>query len=243
MAVVLWWREDSGGVGLAVSDRVGGVSAGPYDGLNLGGHVGDDPTAVAANRRALAARLGVGADRLVSASQVHGSSVVHVTGPWPGPVPEADALVTDAPGTVLAVLVADCVPVLLSAPRERLVGVAHAGRRGMVDGVAVAAVEALRDLGATQVEATLGPSVCPRCYEVPAALRDEVAARAPLAASVTWRGTPAVDVAAGVLAQLAPLCARVRQLPGCTVEDRSLFSHRRDGRTGRFAGLAWLEAP
>ena len=226
------------GAGVAFTSREGGVSAPPYDSLNLGDHVGDDPAAVLENRRRVAAA--VGARDLVVASQVHGTDVVEVTGDWPGAPPEADALVTRVPGLALGVLVADCTPVLLAAPAEGVVGVAHAGRKGMAAGVVHALVEAMRDLGARALVGRVGPSICPRCYEVPAALREQVAADVPVARSVTRSGTPSLDVAGGVLEQLAPYCADLRQLPGCTAERPDLFSYRRDGVTGRSAGLVWL---
>lgn len=231
-------REQLGRAALAVTTRAGGVSRPPYDSLNLGAHVGDDPRAVAENRRRVAAACG--AQHLVVAEQVHGRDVVEVTGPWPAAPPRADALVTRVPGVVLGVLVADCTPVLLADPAAGVVGVAHAGRSGMAAGVVPALVAAVRDLGATALIGRVGPSVCPRCYEVPAELRAQVAARVPVAASVSRTGTPALDVAGGVLEQLAPHCADLRQLPGCTAERTDLYSYRRDGTTGRSAGLAWL---
>ncbi|WP_460460761.1 peptidoglycan editing factor PgeF [Angustibacter peucedani] len=234
--------DPAGDVHLAFTDRRGGRSRAPYEGLNLGAHVGDDAVDVAANRADVAGAVGIDPARLVVASQVHGREVVQVDAPFDGPPPEADAMVTTAPGLALAVLVADCVPVLLAAPAEGVVAVAHAGRPGMAVVVVLAAVAAMRDLGVREVVARLAPSVCPRCYEVPLALREEVAAVAPASRSVTWTGTPALDVAAGVLAQLADLGVAARQLPGCTVERPDLFSYRRDGRTGRFAGLVWRTA-
>ena len=226
------------GAGFAFTTREGGVSAPPYDSLNLGTHVGDDPAAVAENRRRVAEAVGV--SELVVADQVHGTDVVEVTGPWSGAAPKADALVTRLPQLALGVLVADCTPVLLAAPAEGVVGVAHAGRKGMAAGVVRALVDAMRDLGARTIIGRVGPSICPRCYEVPAELREQVAADVPVARSVTRRGTPALDVAAGVLEQLAPHCSDVAQQPGCTAERADLFSFRRDGTTGRSAGLVWL---
>ncbi|HEX3004046.1 MAG TPA: peptidoglycan editing factor PgeF [Angustibacter sp.] len=246
--MIAWSQSLTGAAGrvrLALTDRDGGVSVGPWGaaaggGLNLATHVDDDPAAVTANRQRLCTELAVPPDALVVADQVHGRDVVQVSGPCPQP-PEADALVTDRPGLVLTVLVADCVPVLLADAERGVVGVAHAGRPGMVAGVVGAAVTAMRDLGARTLVARLGPSVCPRCYEVPLAMREDVAARRPETRSLTWDARPSVDVAAGVLAQLSELGVGVRQLPGCTVESDRLYSYRRDGLTGRFAGLAWLE--
>jgi len=237
---VFAWRQDDGAARLAVTDRAGGVSTGPYASLNLATHVGDDPAAVRRNRALLADAVGVGPDRLLFAEQVHGSDVLEVTAPWPGEPPRADALVTREPGLALGVLVADCTPVLLADPAAGVVGVAHAGRRGLVSGVAVRLVEAMRDLGATSVTAWVGPSICPRCYEVPADLRAEVAAGAPAAYAVDVAGRPALDVGAGVAEQLRPLCARVDWRHGCSRADADLYSYRGEQVTGRYAGLAWL---
>ena len=239
---MLAWSERVEGGGFAVTDRAGGRSAGPYAGLNLGSHVGDDPAAVAANRALVAEAVGLADDRLVIASQVHGREVAVVDGPWSGPPPEADGLVTRERGLALGVLVADCTPVLLLAPQEGVAGVAHAGRKGLELGVVGAVLDAMRDLGARTVLGRVGPSVCGRCYEVPLALREQVAAVAPEARSVSSHGTPSLDIAAGVMAQLADHCGDVAWLRGCSVERDDLYSHRRDGVTGRFAGLAWLEA-
>jgi polyphenol oxidase len=232
----------AGEVSLYFTDRRAGASRPPYDGANLGDHVGDDPAAVAANRAELATAVGLAPDRLVFSRQVHGADVVEVAAPWDGEPPEADGIVTTAVGLGLVVLVADCIPILFCDTEVGVVGVAHAGRRGMAAGVAVRVVEAMRDLGARSVIARVGPSVCARCYTVPAAMRDEVATSAPLAASVDRHGNPSIDIAAGVLHQLAPLCWDVELAPGCTHEDPALYSYRRDQTTGRFAGLAVRDA-
>ncbi|RZS82908.1 hypothetical protein EV189_3305 [Motilibacter rhizosphaerae] len=240
---MLRWQERHGRTGLTVTGRAGGVSSEPWDSLNLAAHVGDEPAAVAENRRRVTAALGLREQALVIASQVHGTRVVVVHGPLGGPPPEADGLVTAVPGLVLGVLVADCTPVLVAAPDEGLVGVAHAGRRGMAGGVVPELVEVLRAQGAGRLVARVGPSVCGRCYEVPLALREEVAAVEPVTRSVTRWGTPALDVAAGVLEQLRVLGVPAEEVPGCTYEDADLFSYRRARTTGRSAGLAWVEPP
>jgi YfiH family protein len=227
---------------LALTDRCGGSSQPPYDGANLGEHVGDRLDSVESNRSGLAADLGLSLEQLVFMNQVHGSTVARVDGRPVGPGPEADALVSATPGLALVVLVADCVPVVLADPDAGVVGVAHAGRRGLTAGVAEHVVEGMIGLGASSrsIVARIGPSICPRCYAVPAEMRDEVASAAPVSASVDRHGNPALDIAAGVLAQLAPICADVDVWTGCTREDLALFSHRRDGVTGRFAGVAML---
>lgn len=209
----------------------------PYAGLNLGDHVGDDPDRVAAHRDAL--RRSVGADHLVVPVQVHGADVVVLDGPPAGPV-RADALVTRTPGLALGVVVADCVPVLLADPVAGVVGVAHAGRPGLVAGVVPAVVAALRDLGARDLQVRLGPSICGSCYEVPQDLADAVADREPAARARTSWGTPAVDVAAGVLAQLDVLGLSARAVGRCTAEHDDLYSYRRDGVTGRTGGVVVL---
>jgi polyphenol oxidase len=237
---VFAFDESVPGCRFVVTDRHGGVSGTPFDGLNLGGHVGDDPDAVRSNRAVVAAALDVSPDHLVFMDQVHGDAVVQVDAPWAGPPPQCDAMVTTRGDLALAVLVADCVPVLLAAPAEGVVGVAHAGRAGMAAGVVLRLVEAMRDLGARTLMGRIGPSVCSRCYPVGQRLREEVASVWPVSRSVSWRGEPSLDVSAGVLTQLAPLSPDVHQIPGCTVERDDLFSYRRDGRTGRFAGVVRL---
>jgi YfiH family protein len=234
---VLAWCEPIGGACIAVTDRHGGVSPEPYATLNLADHVGDDPSNVARNRELVRAELGL--DAIVFARQVHGRDVAVVSGPTPTP-PTADVLVTTTRRVAVAALVADCTPVLLVAPDDGIVATAHAGRRGLTNGVVLAAVDAMRDLGADSIVARVGPSICPRCYEVPEELREDFAASHPVARAVDAFGRPALDIAAGVVAQLATLVDDVRWLPGCSRESADLFSFRREGTTGRYAGLAWL---
>ncbi|MFB9378895.1 peptidoglycan editing factor PgeF [Kineococcus gynurae] len=230
----------------SVSTRPGGPA---WAGFNLGDHVGDDPERVAAHREAL--RGALGADALVIPRQVHGAGVVDVDrldqvaqGPLSeGPAPEGDALVCTTPGVAIGILVADCVPVLLADPQAGVVGVAHAGRPGLVAGVVPATVAALRERGARAIRAVLGPAICGACYEVPPAMAEEVAAVAPAARARTGWGTTGVDVAAGVLAQLAELGVPARRVARCTAEDDDLYSYRRSGVTGRTGGFLVLEAP
>ncbi|GGP83385.1 laccase domain protein [Streptomyces griseomycini] len=238
-------RESVSGAHFAFTDRWGGVSAAPYEELNLGGAVGDAPDAVRANRELAAGSLGVDPARVVWMNQVHGADAVVVDGPWGDrPVPEVDAIVTARRGLALAVLTADCVPVLLADPVAGIVAAAHAGRPGLVAGVVPAAVRAMTELGAdpARIVARTGPAVCGRCYEVPEAMRAEVAAVEPAAHAETSWGTPAVDVGAGVHAQLERLGVRDReQAPVCTLESGDHFSYRRDRTTGRLAGYVWLD--
>ncbi|PKV85278.1 peptidoglycan editing factor PgeF [Streptomyces sp. TLI_146] len=235
------------GAHFAFTDRWGGVSAAPYEELNLGGAVGDDPAAVRTNRGLAAKALGLDPDLVVWMNQVHSPDVAVVDGPWgaDAEVPAVDAVVTARRGLALAVLTADCTPVLLADPVAGVVAAAHAGRPGMVAGVVPAAVAAMVSLGAepSRITARTGPAVCGKCYEVPAEMRDEVAAAEPAARSRTSWGTPAVDVTAGVHAQLAALGITDRQPSGvCTLESHDHFSYRRDRTTGRLAGYVWLDA-
>lgn len=235
------FTDDETALVRAFTDRHGGLSRAPFAGLNLGAHVGDDPHAVADNRARVEDAIGL---PIVWADQVHGNEVIHVTrelvqGPRTATaaVGEGDAMVTDVPGLALGVLVADCTPVLVHDAAGDLIGVAHAGRPGLLAGVVPRLIETMRQLGGRDLRAAVGPSVCGRCYEVPEQMRGQAAALSPVSAAVTWTGTPAIDVAAGVVDQLRGAGVPVQWVPGCAREDERFYSYRRDGRTGRFAGI------
>jgi YfiH family protein len=217
------------------------------DAGNLALHVGDDPAQVRLRRGELEQAAGLGPRRFAYMNQVHGSHVAVITGgaeavPPGEAAPTADAMVSR--GVPLAVMVADCVPVLLvgeQASGAPLLGVVHAGRPGVASGVVPAAVARLRTLGAGRVSAWIGPSICGSCYEVPEGMRDDVAALVPAAWCTTSRGTPGLDLPAGVRSQLEADGVTVEYSGGCTLEDETLFSYRRNNRTGRFAGLVWTD--
>ncbi|RYV52528.1 laccase domain-containing protein [Pengzhenrongella frigida] len=224
--------------------RDGGVSVGTYASLNLGLHVADDPAHVVVNRRLLEEWAG---GTVAFATQRHGVEVAVVdpvvgTDPAPTSVGEFDALVS-ATGAGVAILVADCVPVLIADPVAGVVGAVHAGRAGLAAGVVQEAVAAMVRLGARpdRMRAAIGPSVCGECYEVPAELRAEVSAVVPAAWARTSWGTPSLDLPAGVAATLAVAGVRsVERVAICTLTDERFYSHRaqRDGgATGRFAGV------
>ncbi len=227
-----------------VTTRAGGRSIGVFDSFNLSAGVADDPAAVAANRARLSAELGVPVAFL---DQIHGNRVATVTAvPAPGDsdVDGTDAAVTALTGVGLAVLAADCVPLLLADPGAGVIGAAHAGRVGAAAGIVPATVAAMEALGARagNVEVLLGPAVCGACYEVPIAMRTQVEARLPGSAVRTRRGTPGLDLRAGMAQQLAALgVGRVDTDPRCTLEDRTLYSHRRNAPTGRHAAIIWLD--
>ena len=228
-------RSSTGPVDLAFTDRHGGVSAAPFDSLNLALVGEDDAGARRRNLELVLEDFAPGA-RLAEMDQVHGRRVVTTTGEEARE--RCDALVTDRPDVVLVVRVADCVPVLLADPDAGVVGAAHAGRQGVLEGVVTACVDQMRALGADRVHAWVGPHVCGGCYEVPEAMREEVARVEPTTATTTSWGTPGLDLGAGVRAQLERAGVVVDDVSRCTLESPDLYSHRRDGiSAGRSAGL------
>jgi len=242
------WRASVGPVDLAFTDRYGGVSAAPYDELNLALEDADDPMARAENLRRVVAdfapdlieRPGFSMETSVcQLRQVHGAEVDVVDDRrGSGWLPEADAMVSTEPAVVLMVRVADCVPVLLADGEAGVIGAVHAGRPGLAAGVAPAAIARMRALGARQLTAWLGPRVCGACYEVPQSLQDEVGALVPDAVATTSWGTPSLDIGAGVRAQLEAEGVEVIDVGSCTRESGDLYSYRRDGAgAGRLAGL------
>ena len=211
------------------TDRRKGSSLGVYDSLNFGFHVGDDPGAVAANRALL------GNTQFMN--QVHGNDVV-VIDQVLDHEPTCDALITTTAGFSLAVMVADCIPLLLIS--EKAVAAVHVGRAGLVNNVAIKTLEQMRALGAINIHAILGPSICGRCYEVPLQMQQEVVATHPASRSTTSKGTPALDLPAGLIAELIAQGLTYEASPICTQEDPLYYSHRRDNPTGRFAGVVSL---
>lgn len=232
--------------------RLGGYSRPPFADLNVGGHVGDDPAAVAANHRAIYAALGVDPARVVSARQVHGDRVARVDAADVGRTLEAtDALITDTPGILLLLRFADCVPVWLYDPRHHAVGLAHAGWQGTARCIAAKTACAMGEAFGSRPEeivAGIGPAIGPCCYEVGAdvieALRVVVADVDALLSDRStdtarldlWQANAVQLGAVGVShIETAGLCT------SCHVD--AFYSHRREeGRTGRFAVVAGLEA-
>jgi YfiH family protein len=146
--------------------RTGGVSAGIYASLNAGTGSNDDPAAIAENRRRIAAAFGAPATHLVGVHQVHSPDAVFIDAPWPGERPHADALVTTTPGLVISVLTADCTPVLLADKDAGVIAAAHAGWKGAISGVLDSAVKLMRQHGATNIAAAIGPTIQKTSYEV-----------------------------------------------------------------------------
>lgn len=227
------------GVRAGFSTRDGGVGEGRFATANMSASVGDDPAVVGANRARLAAWAGA---PVVFHRQVHGVRVARAG----DPPTDADA-VLGGPGDAVAVLAADCLPVLLADTAAGVAAAAHAGRRGLAAGVLQATVRAMTARGAdpARIVAVVGPGICGRCYEVPAAMREEVADLVPGTASTTRTGTAALDLPAGAVGVLTRAgVGSVRSLGTCTAESTALFSHRRDGSpgapTGRIAAVVRL---
>lgn len=234
-------RSSFGPVDLAFTDRFGGVSGVPYDELNLALVGGDDAEARAENLRIVAVDFAPGARLAAPMTQVHGGEAAFVPASDAVDTYVCDGQVTDQPDLVLVVRAADCVPVLLADPGAGVIGVAHSGRPGLVAGVVPATVARMREHGAEQITAWIGPHVCGSCYEVPADLQRDVVAVVPESLATTSWGTPALDIGAGVRAQLAADGVEVLDVAPCTRESADLYSYRRDGdRAGRHAGLIRL---
>ncbi len=214
------------------TDRRNGHSRAPYESFNLALHVGDDPLVVAQNRddlKALSAPLQF-------MNQVHGDDVVVVDELISEPT--ADALITQNPDIALAVMVADCIPLLLVS--DLVIAAVHVGRRGLVNGIALKTVSKMRELGAIDIRAELGPSICGKCYEVPQDLADEVALLHPVASSMSGIGSPALDLPRALVAALDSVDVSSQVSSVCTLENHDYFSYRRHNITGRTAGVIWL---
>lgn len=223
--------------------RAGGVSKPPFATFNLGDHVGDDPAAVAANRRRLTTATGLGGEGVVWMNQTH-STRVTVVDHGGETIDDTDGLVTTTPSLGLAVVTADCVPVLMADARHGVIAAVHAGRVGAAGGIVPRALEIMLDAGAhaADISVLLGPAVSGPNYEVPAEMADDVERSLPGSRSRTPRGTPGLDLRAGIARQLHSLGITAIDVdPRCTYADPNLFSHRRGAPTGRLASLIWLE--
>lgn len=237
------YRATHGPVDLAFTDRHGGVSGVPFDSLNLAIEGDDDDAARTENLRRVLGDFAPGAV-VADLHQVHGACVVLRTPDGRGERPDADGIVTVRRDVVLMVRAADCVPVLLADPVEGVIGAAHSGRLGLAARVVPGTVARMRDQGATDITAWIGPHVCGACYEIPQGLQDEVGAIEPASIATTSWGTPSLDLGAGVRAQLERDGVTVVDAARCTRESPDLYSFRRDGRgAGRLAGLIRLGSP
>nr|BAA21688.1 unnamed protein product [Corynebacterium glutamicum] len=225
--------------------RAGGVSQSPYATFNLGDHVGYYPKAVASNRNRLADIIGLSPDKVVYMEQIHSNTVTVIDeAPADGQAVEAtDALVTTQRGLALAVLVADCVPVLLSDTDAGVIAAVHAGRMGARNGIVAKTIAKMEELGAkpSRIHALMGAAASGAKYEVPEAMARDVEAKLPGSLARTTKGTTGLDIRAGLLRQMLSLGVQmIDSDPRCTIEDEDLFSYRREGTTGRQAGVVWL---
>jgi len=216
------------------TNRTGGLSTGAFHSLNLALHVDDDPSVVNQNRKILEEALAM---PVVYMNQVHGNLVMEVEAPQVV-TPTADALITRQKNLALAVMVADCIPLLMA--HSSAVAAVHVGRRGLVNGVALETLTALRAIDSSPITAVIGPSICGSCYEVSEDLFNEVLDLHPAAASRTTEGTCALDLVQALIEALRAESVTVIDESRCTVEDPTLYSYRRDGVTGRQAGVIWL---
>ena len=215
------------------TNRTGGVSTGAFASLNLGDHVGDDPTAVAENRTILAKKFGP----VQFMKQVHGDRIAIIE-EVTDEAPTADALVTGIPGIALAVMVADCIPLLLKSPE--VVAAVHVGRRGLQNEITRKTIALMKDMGSSSITAIIGPGICGTCYEVSEDLFNEVVATHPFTESRTPTGTFALDLHAGLRSVLSDEGIGILDKFECTFENSKLFSYRRDSITGRQAGIISL---
>ena len=237
-----------------ITNRHGGFSQPPFNGLNLGLHVGDDPVTVQKNRDALKTLL---PNEPIWLNQVHGTQVVDAdeygSGSGSG-VPSADASVTTTPGRVLAIMTADCLPVLLASRDGKVVGAAHAGWRGLAAGVIEQTVALMRskqsngEKAQAGILAYLGPAIGPHAFEVGSEVRDIFMAQNSASAAcfeqLQEKGKYLADIYG--LACLRLNALGIEHIEGggeCTLQNPDYFSYRRDQQTGRMGSFIWIDAP
>jgi polyphenol oxidase len=221
-------------VNFRFTESTGGNSTGAFLSRNLALHVGDQPEIVGSNRSSLSDEIGLPIQFM---EQVHGDHIELIV-EFTQSSPTADALVTSNPQIALAVMVADCIPLLLA--NQGSIAAVHVGRKGLLNGVWHRAIVKMRELDSSLISAVIGPSICGRCYEVSPEIFAEVTQLFPRAAAETIQGTPSLDLAAALTCELEKIEIGVLTIDRCTVEDSSLYSYRRDGVTGRQAGVIWI---
>ena len=213
------------------TNRLGGVSKAPYDSANLGHHVGDDPAAVAANRSSLEAKIGM---PVAFMNQVHSDIVMVVEDNKEQPT--CDALITTNRKLAVAVMMADCIPLLLKS--DVAVAAVHVGRKGLMNQIALKSIEVMRQLGAEVIHSYIGPNICGKCYEVGDDIFEEVTSKYPITDSSARTGSKTLDLVAGLKSDLKDTV--IQDLSSCVMEDKDSFSFRRNEITGRQAGVIWL---
>ena len=218
---------------LIFTARAGGTSANEFASLNLGDNVGDSQAAVDENRRVLSDLLSQ--KRPVFMNQVHGDEVVEIYEENTSLI-TADAMITKVVGLPLVVLVADCLPILISS--TSVIGAVHAGRRGVLNGIISKTVLAMRTLGAQELKAKIGPAICKECYEVDIEMYETAVMQKPELA--TSSGLHKLDLKRAAIFELEASGVDVSDIKICTAHDSNYFSYRRDGQTGRSAGVIVL---
>ncbi|MBU3692152.1 MAG: peptidoglycan editing factor PgeF [Candidatus Nanopelagicaceae bacterium] len=226
------------------TSREGGVSKPPFDGFNLASHVGDDSSCVKANRAELAKKIGLPLQGVFYMNQIHGAAVAEIeAGSDFSFTPSVDALFTTEKRVALVTLIADCVPLLMHS--SGAVAAVHVGRKGLVAGVLQETLKVFKNHGITssEISAEIGASICAQCYEVDIDIYDEVTKKVPEASTkiLSPNGKPCLGVEAGLIALLEQQGIKWSSVNQCTVHDSGYFSYRRDGITGRQAGVIWLE--
>mgnify|MGYP003330162264 FL=1 len=215
------------------TNRTGGVSTGAFASLNLGLHVGDEASSVRQNRASLEKAMGP----IQFMNQVHGDRIAVIEAVTDVD-PTCDALVTGIRNISLAVQVADCIPLLLTS--REVVAAVHVGRRGIVNEITRKTINLMRDMGAQGIAAIIGPAICGMCYEVSQDVYEEVITLHPFAESKTRQGTLALDLPAALRSVLSDEGVGIVNKFTCTFESTDHFSYRRDGVTGRQAGIISL---
>ena len=220
-------------VNWAATGRLGGRSGAPFDSLNVSTTVGDHLATVLENQQLVATLVGSSSVHVLDAK--HGALVSLAT--QAGIAQGCDGVVTTTPGLALLALAADCVPIVLADPAQGVIAAAHCGWRGLTAGIVEATVSAMRAQGAVMIQAITGPAICVHCYPVQQDCIDQLSdgLTGEQYAVVTNKvgNQWSVDVRAGVHLQLTDLGVHFTSVDRCTYEDASLFSYRRDGRTGR----------
>ena len=230
-------------VRMVFTSRAGGVSASPYASFNLGYHVGDSPQAVAENRERLSRVLGL--EDIVWMEQLHTNTVSIIDEPQTEPVAATDAIITTRRCLGLAVLVADCTPVLLVDIEAGVIAAAHAGRLGARNGIITKTVQGMVELGArpAAIQVLMGPAASGTNYEVPEDMANDFENHLPGSKMRTAKGTWGIDIRRGLVRQLLGLgITAIQSDPRCTIDNEDFFSYRREGTTGRQAGIIWLTA-
>ena len=208
--------------------RAGGISKGKFASFNLATHVGDNEADVLSNRKSLAKLMSL--ERLEFMNQTHGNKVFRITN-TATEIPEADAMVTTEKSIGLAVMVADCLPILVDG--NSVVAAIHAGRRGVTNGVIGKTIGLMVAQGAQKMRATIGPAICGKCYEVDEPTYREVISLFPEGDA----GFRLIDIRRIAIKQLKDLGCEVANIDICTRENLEYFSYRRDNKTGRQVGV------